>query len=110
MVENHGRQSFISDMIEIKDYMQENDVPVLHSDKVKPDLELKCDEEEYDVPGPIKESYIVEAASNEENRVIDLSVLVPSEKSLHKEVIHSLNEKQDKIFVQVKEFLWMKLW
>ena len=79
------------------------DVLILHSDKVKLDLELKCDEEEYVVPSPIKKSCIVEAASNEENRVIDLSFLVPSEKSLHKEVIHSLNEKQDEIFVQVSE-------
>ena len=83
--------------------MPENDVPISHSDKVKPDLELICDEEEHVVPDPIRESYIVKVTSNEENRVIDLSVLIPSEKSLHEEVIHSLYEKKDEIFVQVSE-------
>ena len=43
--ENDGRQGFISDLFEIKDEMQENDVPISDSDKVKPDLELKCDDE-----------------------------------------------------------------
>ena len=43
-VENDGRQGFISDLIEIKDKIQENAFPKSHSDKVKPDLELKCDE------------------------------------------------------------------
>ena len=86
--------------------MQENEVPISDCGKVKlvdPYLDYNCDDEEYVVPDPMKESFIVEVTSNEENRVIDLSVLIPSEQSLHEEVIHSLYEKQDEIFVQVSE-------
>ena len=68
-----------------------------------PDLDSNCDDEEYVVTDPMKESSIVEVTSSEENRVIELSVLSPSEQSLHEEVIHSLYEKQDEIFVQVSE-------
>ena len=46
---------------------------------------------------------MVEVTSNEENRVIDLNALISSEQSIHKEVIHSLYEKQDEVCVQVSE-------
>ena len=103
MVENHGRQSFILDLIEIKDDMHENDVPVSDSDRVNLELDSKCDDDEYVVPDAVMECSIVKDASNEENIVTDLNALIPSELDLHKEVIHSLNEKQDEIFVQVSE-------
>ena len=51
----------------------------------------------------IKESCIVEVASNEKNRVTYLNALIPPELDLHKEVVHSLYEKQDEIFAQVSE-------
>jgi len=51
----------------------------------------------------MKESFIIESALNEEKKVIDSSVLTPSQQSLKKEVIHSLYEKRDEIFAQVSE-------
>ena len=51
----------------------------------------------------MKESSIVEITLNEENKVINLSVLIPSEQSLQEEVIQSFYEKQDEICVQVSE-------
>ena len=51
----------------------------------------------------MKESSIVDITSNEENKFIDPSVLIPSEQSLHEEVIQSLYEKQDEIIVQLSE-------
>ena len=56
-VENDGRQGFISDLIETKD----DEVPISDSNKVKlPDQDLgsKCDDEEYVVSDPMKESSI----------------------------------------------------
>ena len=78
MVENHGRQSFISDLIEIKDDMQENDVPVSDSNRVKIELDSKCYDDDYVVPDPVIECSIVKDASNKENIVTDLNALIPS--------------------------------
>lgn len=50
----------------------------------------------------IRDSCSVEAASNEESRVIDLNALI-SPGDLHEEVVHFLYEKQDEIFLQVCE-------
>ena len=51
----------------------------------------------------MKENSAVEIIWNEEDRVMDPNVLISSEQSLHEEVVHSLYEKQDEIFVQVSE-------
>ena len=62
--------------------MQENQVPISDCVKVKladPYLDSYCDDEEYVVLDPMKESSIFEIILNEENIVIDLGVLIPSE-------------------------------
>ena len=82
---------------------QESNVPILESDDDKLDQEINCDEAKHVVPDLIKESCIVAAASNEENRVADLNALISPALDLHEEVVHFLCEKQDKIFVQVSE-------
>lgn len=100
IVENEGIQGLISYLIVKKRWYAGNS----NCGKVKladPNLDSNYDDEEYVVPDPMKESSIVEVTSNEENRVVYLSVLIPSEQSIHKEVIHFLYEKQDDIFVQV---------
>lgn len=51
----------------------------------------------------MKESSVVEIIQNEENEVIDTSVFISLEQSLHEEVIQSFYEKQDEIFIQVSE-------
>ena len=52
---------------------------------------------------PIKERFAIEIIWNEEDKVIDPNVLISLEQSLHEEVIQSVHEKQDEIFVQVSE-------
>ena len=51
----------------------------------------------------MKQRSVVEIIQNAENKVIDPSVLISLEQSLHEEVIQSFYEKQDEIFVQVSE-------
>ena len=51
----------------------------------------------------MKESSAVEIIWNEEDKVIDPNVLISLEQSFHEEVIQSVHEKQDEIFVQVSE-------
>ena len=68
MVGNDERRSFISDLVGIKYDMQENDVPISDNGDDKSDRGTDCDEE--------KESCMVEAASNGENRVTDLTDLI----------------------------------
>jgi len=82
MAENEERRSFISDLIEINEDTQENDVPILENDDDKPDRETDCDEEKHVVLNIIEENFIIEAASNEEDRVIDLTSLISSEHNL----------------------------
>ena len=48
---------------------------------------------------PEKEGFVVETI----DRVFDPNVLMPSEQRLHEEVIQSVHEKQDEIFIQVSE-------
>ena len=48
---------------------------------------------------PEKEGFVVETI----DKVFDPNVLMPSEQSLHEEVIQSVHEKQDDIFIQVSE-------
>ena len=70
--------------------MQENQVPISDCYKVKlaiSNLDSNHDDEEYLVLNPMKESSVVEIIWNEENKVIDPSVLISLEKSLHEEVI-----------------------
>jgi len=84
-VENGVRQGLILDLLAAEDGMKENRVPISDYDKVKlaiPDLDSDCDAEDYVVPNPMKESSIVEITFNEENKVIDSSVLIPSEQIL----------------------------
>jgi len=84
-VENDGRQGLISVLLVAEDGMKENRVLILDCDKVKPaipDLDSDCDDEEYFVSDPLKESPIVEITLNEENKLIDSSVLIPLEQSL----------------------------
>ena len=55
--ENDGRQGLISDMIGIKNDMWGKEVPTSNCDEAKlanPDLDLKCDDEQYVVPDPMK--------------------------------------------------------
>jgi len=51
------------------------------------DLDSDHDDEEYLVLNPMKESSIVEIVWKEEDKVIDPSVLISLEQSLHVEVI-----------------------
>ena len=51
----------------------------------------------------MKENSTVEIIWNEEDRVIDPNLLISLEQSLHEEVIQSVHEKQDEIFVQASE-------
>ena len=95
MAGNDERRSFVSDLVEIKDDMQENDVPISDNGDDKSDREIDGDEE--------KKSCMVEAASNGENRVTDLTDLILPKLDLHEEVAHSLYEQQGEIFVQVSE-------
>ena len=86
--------------------MLENQFPILDYGKFKladRDLDLDYNDEEYVIQDPMRERSIVEITSKEENKFIDPSVLIPSEKNLQKEVIQSLCEKQDEIFVQLSE-------
>jgi len=102
MAGNDERISFVSDLVEIKDDMQENDVPISDNGDDKSDQETNGEEE--------KESCMVEASSNGEKRGTDLSELISPELDLHEEVAHSLHEQGDEIFVQVSEKLWVNLW
>ena len=95
MVGNDERRSFVSDLVEVKDDMQENDVPISDNGDDKSDQETDGEEE--------KESCMVEAASNGENGGTDPTNLISPELDLHEEVAHSLYEQQDEIFVQVSE-------
>ena len=95
VTENDERRSFILDLVEIKEDTQENDVPISENDDDKSNQETDCDEE--------RESCMVEAASNGENRVTNLTILISPELDLHEEVAHSLYEQKDEIFVQVSE-------
>jgi len=97
MVGNDERRSFVSDLVEIKDDMQENDVPISDNGDDKSDQETDGEEE--------KESCVVEAASNGENRGTNLTHLIPLELDLHEEVAHSVHEQQDENLVQVSEKL-----
>ena len=57
IVDNDGRQCLISYLIATKYGMQENEVSISDCDKVEmanPDLDLKCDDEQYVVPDPMK--------------------------------------------------------
>ena len=90
MAGNDERRSFVSDLVEIKDYMQENNVPISNNEDDKSDHETDGEEE--------KESCMVEAASNGEKRGTDLTDLISPELDLHKEVAHSLYEQRDEIF------------
>ena len=103
MAENDERRSFISDLVEINEDTQENDVPISENDDDKPDRETDCDEEKHVVPDLIEENCIVEAASNEEDRVTDLTALISSEHNLPNKVIQSIHEHQEDIFFQVGE-------
>jgi len=103
MAENDERRSFILELVEIKDDTQENDVPISDNDDDKSDRETDFDEDKHVVTDLVKESCIIEAASNEENKVTDLNALISPELDLHEEIVHFLYEKQDEIFVQVSE-------
>ena len=92
---NDDRRSFVSDLVEIKDDTQENDVPISDNGDGKSDQEIDGEEE--------KGSCMVEAASNGEKRGTYLTDLISLELDLHEEVAHSLYEQRDEIFVQISE-------
>ena len=105
-VENYEREGFISDLSIEEDSMQESQVSILECDKVKSTisyLDSNRDDQKYLGLNSKKERSTIEIIWNEEDRVIDPSVLISLEPSLHKEVIQSFYEKQDEIFVQVSE-------
>lgn len=61
-IENDGRQGLISDLLAAGDGMKKNQIPISNCDKVKLailDLDSDCDDKEYVVPDPMKESSIV---------------------------------------------------
>jgi len=95
MAGNDERRSFVSDLVEIKDDMQENDVPISDNGDDKSNQEIDGEKE--------KESCMVEAASNGEKIGIELISLFSPEQDIHEEVAHSLYEQRDEIFVQVSE-------
>jgi len=71
MAENEERRSFISDLVEINEDTQENDVPISKNDDDKPDRETDCDEEKHVVSDLI-----------EEDRFTDLTTLISSKHNL----------------------------
>jgi len=64
---------------------------------------MDCDEKKHVLSDLIEENCIVEAASNEEDRVTGLTTLISSEYNLPTKVIQSMHEQQEDIFVQVGE-------
>lgn len=106
MAESDERESVVSDLSIEDDSMYESQVSISECDKVKSaisDLDSDYEDQEYLVLNPMKEKSVVEIIWNEEDKVMDLNLLMSSEQSLHKEVIQLVHEKQDEIFVQVSE-------
>jgi len=89
-MENDEREGFVSDLSIEEDNMQESQVSISEGDKVKSAIS-DSDDQEYLVLNPMKESSVVEI------------ILSSLEHNLHEEVIQSVHEKQNEIFVQVSE-------
>ena len=73
----------------------------VHSFISDPDSDYN--DQEYLVLNPEKENFAVEFICNEEDKGMDSNVFSSLEQSLIEEVIQSVHEKQDEIFVQVSE-------
>ena len=102
MAENDEREGFISDLPIEEDSVQGSQDSILECNAVNSaisDQNSDHGDQEYLVPNPEKESFVVEIM----DKVLDPNVLMPSEQSLHEEVIQPAHEQQDEIFVQVSE-------
>lgn len=106
MAESDERESVVSDLSIKEDSMQRSQVSNSKCDNVKTtisDVNSDCDDQENLVLSPIKENSVVEIIQDEEDRVLDPSVLMSLEHSLHEEVIQLAHEQQDEIFSQASE-------
>jgi len=106
MAESDERKNVGSDLSTEEDGMQGNRVLIPKCDNVKSpilDSDSDCDDQENLVLSPMKENSAAEIIWDEEDRVLDLNVLMSAEHSLHEEVIQTAHEQQDEIVAQASK-------
>jgi len=90
MAESDERKSVCSDLSIEGDSMQGSPVLIPECDDVESpisDSDSDCDDQENLVLSPMKENSAAEIIWDEEDRVLDLNVLMSAEHNLHEEVI-----------------------
>jgi len=106
MAESDERKSVDSDLSIEEDSMQGSQVLILECDNVKSpisDSDSDCDDQENLVLNPMKENSTTEIIWDEEDKILDLNVLMSANHSLHEEVIQLAHEQQDEIFDEASE-------
>lgn len=106
MDESDERKSVGSDLSIEEDNMQEIPVLIPECDNVKSpilDSDSDCDDQENLVLSLMTENSAVKIIWDEEDRVTALTTLISLEHNLPNEVMQSIHERQEDIFVQVGE-------